>query len=95
MVDQNQSSSKERKFLKPLSIAIAAMLTTAPNVGALAPIMDRANIKAQQTINNQKIDLTNNQLTIGPSTRTTVVAMHQSHSSHVSHASHHSHYSGR
>lgn len=96
MVDKKNGSG--RKFLRPISVAITALLaTSAYGAGALTPTISNTSITIQQSSNIQNLGSMNDQLIIKPSNRIGIVATHYSHMSHQSHSSHMSHashYSG-
>lgn len=94
-----KDSKKQRGFLKSLSLAVTAVLTSSP---FLSPSISHAHIqpsiiKPETTITRPAAE--NNTLVIHPSNTNAgigALAQHSSHSSHVSHeshVSHHSHYS--
>jgi hypothetical protein len=87
-------TSKKRGFLKPLGIAIAALLATATNQAMANTNVQTTVEKANQNFLNTNSEY--NQITLEPPVRNVEeFAWHGSHSSHSSHSSHVSHYSSR
>jgi hypothetical protein len=88
----SENQSKGRKFLKPLSVAVATLLATAGADAMASSNIHAALNKAHQVIIEQSE--TQNQpapLVIKPAQNEVIqIAEHYSHSSHSSHSSHYS-----
>lgn len=94
MSDQNKY---KKNFLKPMNLAIAALLVTASTSAIHAnPAVDAALEKAQVAVIEKPYSLFQaNPLIIESATLTPGSGQIASHYSHSSHSSHYSHYSHR
>jgi len=91
-----KNDKKKKGFLKPVSIAITAVLMSSPliNAGIAQADIDSAYNKSTEHTSERIVEELN-PLIIKPSNKDFVntVAAHESHSSHGSHESHSSHVS--
>jgi hypothetical protein len=86
-----------RKFLKPISAVVAALLVSTLQNGVQGnPEINGSFERALNTIVSEAVleGAVPEQIMVEPSQAVAVPQQHMSHSSHSSHSSHRSHYSG-